>query len=235
VPERFYIDPYQTRLDTTVVRQDEHGGLVLADTIFYPLGGGQPADTGRLLTPDGGCYPIVNTLRDDETRTITHCLAEAPQLAPGTPVTLELDWDRRYRHMRMHTCQHLLSVVLPYEVTGGNLNTEGGRMDFNLPEGVTLDKEQIQREVDRLIAEDHPVKLRLTSSEALRAQPELIKTMTAPPPLDADEIHLVEIEGVDLQSCAGTHVKRTAEVGQVQVRKIENKGARNKRVHIVLL
>lgn len=235
MPERFYIDPYQTRLETSVVSQDEHGGLVLADTIFYPLGGGQPADTGRLLTQDGACYPIVNTLRDDATRRITHCLADAPQLAPGTPVTLELDWERRYRHMRMHTCQHLLSVVLPYEITGGNLTTEGGRMDFNLPEGVTLDKESIQRELDRMVAAATPVHLRLTSSEALRAQPELVKTMTAPPPLDADEIHLVEIEGIDLQSCAGTHVRNTAEVGQVLVKKIENKGARNKRVHVALL
>lgn len=235
MPERFYIDPYQTRLETTVVRQDEHGGLILADTIFYPLGGGQPADTGRLHTADGGCYPIVNTLRDDATREITHCLAEAPRLAPGTPVTLELDWERRYRHMRMHTCQHLLTVVLPYEVTGGNLNTEGGRMDFNLPEGVTLDKAQIQDALDRLIAANYPVHLRLSSSEALRAQPELVKTMSAPPPLDAEEIHLVEIEGLDLQSCAGTHVRGTSEIGPVQVRKIENKGARNKRVHLALL
>jgi misacylated tRNA(Ala) deacylase len=150
-------------------------------------------------------------------------------------VTLELDWARRYRHMRMHTCQHLLSVVLPYEVTGGNLNEEGGRMDFNLPEGVTLDKETIQRELDRLIAEDHAVRLHMTTSAALRAQPELVKTMTAPPPMDADEVHLVEIDGVDLQSCAGTHVRSTAEVGQVVVKKIENKGARNKRVHLTLL
>lgn len=230
--ERFYFDCYQTRLDTTVVSQDEHG-VVLADTIFYPLGGGQPADTGTLTTADGQCTPIVNTLRDADTRLITHCLAGAPALPPGTPVTIELNWERRHRHMRMHTCQHLLSVVLPIEITGGNLTEEGGRMDFNLPEGMVLDKQLIQQQLDQLIAEDHPVHLRLTSGDALKAQPELVKTMSAPPPLDLDEVHLVEIEGVDLQSCAGTHVKSTGEIGKVVVKKIENKGARNKRVHVV--
>lgn len=230
--ERFYLDPYLTRLNTTVVSQDEQG-VVLADTIFYPLGGGQPADTGTLTTPDGHCYPIVNTLRNADSRSITHCLGEAPTLPAGTPVTIELDWDRRHRHMRMHTCQHLLSVVLPIEITGGNLTTEGGRMDFNLPEGMVLDKQAIQQELDRLIAEDHAVSLRLISSAELKAQPELVKTMSAPPPMDVDEVHLVEIEGVDLQSCAGTHVRHTGEIGKVIVKKIENKGARNKRVHVV--
>jgi len=136
--------------------------------------------------------------------------------------------------MRMHTCQHLLSVVLPIEITGGNLTTEGGRMDFNLPEGMVLDKQTIQQELDRLIAADYPVKLRLISNAELKAQPELVKTMSAPPPQDVDEVHLVEIEGLELQSCAGTHVRHTAEIGKVVVKKIENKGARNKRVHLVL-
>ena len=231
--ERFYIDPYQTSLETTVVAQDEHG-VILADTIFYPLGGGQPADTGTLVTPDGSCYPIVNTLRADDTRLITHCLAASAELPVGSPVTINLDWERRYRHMRMHTCQHLLSVVLPIEITGGNLTTEGGRMDFNLPEGMVLDKQTIQQELDRLIAADYPVKLRLISNAELKAQPELVKTMSAPPPQDVDEVHLVEIEGLYLQSCAGTHVRHTAEIGKVVVKKIENKGARNKRVHLVL-
>jgi len=230
--ERFYIDPYQTTLETTVVSQDELG-VVLADTIFYPLGGGQPADTGTLTTQDGVCYPIVNTLRDPDTRLITHCLAEAPALPVGSTVTIELNWERRHRHMRMHTCQHLLSVVLPIEITGGNLTEEGGRMDFNLPEGMVLDKSAIQQELDRLIREDHQVNLKLVPGAALRDQPELIKTMSAPPPLELDEIHLVEIEGIDLQSCAGTHVRHTGEIGKVLVKKIENKGARNKRVHVV--
>lgn len=231
--ERFYIDPYQTTLQTTVVRQDAHG-VVLADTIFYPLGGGQPADTGTLCTEDGSCYPIVNTVRDPDSREIVHCLGSTPQLQAGSRVTLELDWARRHRHMRMHTCQHLLTVVLPYEVTGGNLTEEGGRMDFNLPEGVTLDKARIQQQLDRLIAEDRPVHMRLTSRETLLAQPDLVKTLTAPPPEGVDEVHLVEIEGLDLQSCAGTHVAHTAEIGKVLIKKIENKGARNKRVHVLL-
>ncbi|WP_283148889.1 alanyl-tRNA editing protein [Silvimonas soli] len=233
--ERFYIDPYQTTLQTTVMRHDD-AGLVLGDTLCYPLGGGQPGDTAQLALADGGVLAITDTRRDKATREIVHLLeADAPRLAEGTAVTLTLDWARRHRHMRVHTCLHLLSVVIKAGVTGGNLTTESGRLDFDLPEGMELDREFIESELNRLISEDHPVAVQMTSGAALKRQPELIKTMSVTPPLELPEIRLIAIEGIDLQPCGGTHVQRTGEIGAVMVKKIESKGARNKRVVLALL
>jgi misacylated tRNA(Ala) deacylase len=160
--------------------------------------------------------------------------AGSPQLAAGSAVTLQLDWARRHRHMRVHTCLHLLSCVIRAGVTGGNLTADSGRLDFDLPEGMELDRDHIERELNALIAANHAVTVQMTSGEALRAQPELIKTMSVTPPLDLPEIRLIAIDGIDLQPCGGTHVRQTGEIGQVLVKKIESKGARNKRVVIAL-
>ncbi|XLM23231.1 alanyl-tRNA editing protein, partial [Chromobacterium piscinae] len=225
---------YQTRLATRVVRHDD-AGLVLEDTLCYPLGGGQPGDSATLTLADGGTLRIADTRRDRETRAILHQTEGDIRLAPGTEVTLDLDWDRRYRHMRIHTCMHLLGVVIKAGVTGGNMTAESGRLDFSLPEGMELDKEEIEAELNRLVEADLPVAVKMTSGEALQAQPELIRTMSVTPPLHLPEIRLIEIEGVDLQPCGGTHLARTGEVGRVRVKKIENKGARNKRVVLELV
>ncbi|GGY07662.1 alanyl-tRNA editing protein [Paludibacterium paludis] len=231
--EQFYRDPYQRVLETRVLRHDEQG-LVLEDTLCYPLGGGQPGDSATIRAT-GVELKVTDTRRDRESREIRHQVPDAGGLLPpGTAVSLELDWERRHRHMRIHTCLHLLSVVIPVPVTGGNLNDETGRLDFNLPEGMELDKAVIEEGINRLITENHPVEIIMTSGEALKAQPELIKTMSCTPPLELPEIRLVNIPGVDLQPCGGTHVARTGEIGRVEVRKIENKGARNKRVVIAL-
>jgi len=234
MPERFYLDPYQTTLHTTVLSHDERG-LVLADTLCYPLGGGQPGDTATLQLADGSQLAITDTRRDKASREIVHQLtAGSPQLAAGSAVTLQLDWARRHRHMRVHTCLHLLSCVIRAGVTGGNLTADSGRLDFDLPEGMELDRDHIERELNALIAANHAVTVQMTSGEALRAQPELIKTMSVTPPLDLPEIRLIAIDGIDLQPCGGTHVRQTGEIGQVLVKKIESKGARNKRVVIAL-
>lgn len=234
MPERFYLDPYQTTLDTTVISHDERG-IVLADTLCYPLGGGQPGDTATLALADGSTLAITDTRRDKTTREILHLpAAGCPQLAAGSVVTLQLDWARRHRHMRVHSCLHLLSCVVRAGVTGGNLSSETGRLDFDVPEGMVLDAAHIERELNALIAANHAVSVQMTSGEALRAQPELIKTMSVTPPLELPEIRLIAIAGVDLQPCGGTHVRHTGEIGQVVVKKIESKGARNKRVVIAL-
>lgn len=234
MPERFYLDPYQTTLHTTVLSHDERG-LVLADTLCYPLGGGQPGDTATLQLADGSQLAITDTRRDKASREIVHQLAAgSPLLAAGSAVTLQLDWARRHRHMRVHTCLHLLSCVIRAGVTGGNLTADSGRLDFDLPEGMELDRDHIERELNALIAANHAVTVQMTSGEALRAQPELIKTMSVTPPLDLPEIRLIAIDGIDLQPCGGTHVLQTGEIGQVLVKKIESKGARNKRVVIAL-
>ncbi|GGX82233.1 alanyl-tRNA editing protein [Vogesella alkaliphila] len=232
--EQFNLDAYQRTLDTQVLQHDAHG-LVLADTLCYPLGGGQPGDRATLTLADGRQLAVHDTRRDKESRRIVHQFdADAPLLAPGTPLTLTLDWARRYRHMRVHTCLHLLSVVIKAGVTGGNLSADGGRLDFDLPEGMQLEPQAIEQALNELIARDLPVSVKMTSGAALQAQPELIKTMSVTPPLHLPEIRLIEIDGVDLQPCGGTHVARTGEIGRVLVKKIESKGARNKRVVIAL-
>ncbi|BBF86792.1 Ser-tRNA(Ala) deacylase [Aquitalea magnusonii] len=234
MPERFYLDPYQTTLQTTVIRHDD-AGLVLADTLCYPLGGGQPGDTATLTLADGSTLAISDTRRNRETREILHITAaDAPRLTAGSAVTLTLDWVRRHRHMRVHTGLHLLSVVIKAGVTGGNLTAEGGRLDFDLPEGMELDKDEIEAGLNALVAQDLAVSIQMTSGEALKARPELIKTMSVTPPLELPEIRLIEIDGVDLQPCGGTHVRRTGEIGRLLVKKIESKGARNKRVVVTL-
>jgi misacylated tRNA(Ala) deacylase len=134
--------------------------------------------------------------------------------------------------MRMHTALHLLSAVLPYPVTGGQIEEDRGRLDFDIPEA-GLDRDAITAEINRLIDEDHPVAIRWITEAELDARPELVKTMAVAPPRGTGQVRLVEIEGCDLQPCGGTHVRSTAEIGAVAVDRIEKKGAKNRRVRLV--
>ena len=231
--ELFYSDPYLRSCETQVLRHDE-AGLVLADTVCYPVGGGQPGDTGTLRLADGRAWPIIDTRRDRETREILHQLpADAPRLATGTAVTLTLDWERRHRHMRMHTGLHLLGSLIKAGVTGGNLTDHGGRLDFDLSGlDIALDAGELTADLRRLVAADAPLRISHISGAEVAAQPELIRTMSVTPPLHLPQIRLVEIEGVDLQPCGGTHVARTGEIGALRVSRIENKGSHNKRVAV---
>jgi misacylated tRNA(Ala) deacylase len=227
--ELFTEDAYLRRAQARVLRHDE-AGLVLDATLFYPLGGGQPGDTGAVVLEDGRRLAVTDTRRDRQTREIASVLAaDAPWLAPGTPVELELDWDRRHRHMRMHTALHLLSAVIKAGVTGGNLTDRGGRLDFDAGD-LHLDAQDITLRLRGLVDADRPVHVRSISGDELRAQPELIRTMSVSPPLDVPVVRLIEIEATDLQPCGGTHVARTGEIGALRVGRIENKGARNRRV-----
>jgi misacylated tRNA(Ala) deacylase len=227
--ELFNDDAYLRRAQARVLRHDE-AGLVLDATLFYPLGGGQPGDIGTVVLEDGRRLPVTDTRRDRQTRQVTSFLdPDAPLLAPGTPVGLELDWERRHRHMRMHTALHLLSAVIKAGVTGGNLGDRSGRLDFDAGE-LRLDAGEITGRLQALVAADRPVHVRCISGDELRAQPELIRTMSVSPPLDVPMVRLIEIEGTDLQPCGGTHVSRTGEIGALRVGRIENKGARNRRV-----
>lgn len=232
--ELFNDDAYARACRAKVVDHDD-AGVALDATVFYPLGGGQPGDTGHLVMADGARIAIVDTRRNRETGAIVHVLpADAPSIAPGTPVELELDWPRRHRHMRMHTALHLLSAVIKAGVTGGNLSDRSGRLDFDAA-GMTLDAEAITAELNTLIAADLPVRVRTIPGAELRAQPELIKTLSVQPPMDAPWVRLIDIEGADLQPCGGTHVARTAEIGAVRVSKIESKGSRNRRVVLAFI
>ena len=229
--ERFHEDSYLQQCEAVVLRHDE-AGLVLDATVFYPLGGGQPGDSGVAILADGTRVAITDTRRDRDTRDIVHQVAaDVPRLAPGTVLTLQLDWERRHRHMRMHTCLHLLSAVIKAGVTGGNLTDRGGRLDFDAA-GMALDADAIGAALQDLVDADLAVHVSHISGSELAAQPELIRTMAVTPPLHLPDIRLIEVEGADLQPCGGTHVAHTGEIGAVRVARIGSKGAHNRRVAI---
>lgn len=205
-------------------------GVVLDRTVFYPLGGGQPGDAGVLRGRHRREWAVVDTRKGEGGR-ILHVLApgvEPP--APGELVNAELDWSRRHAHMRMHTCLHLLGSVLRYGVTGGQVGADKGRLDFDTQD--EIDRDRVTAEVNALIAANHPVEPRWVDEAELDRQPELVRTMSVQPPRGVGRIRLLEIPGVDLQPCGGTHVAATGEIGAVVVTKVENKGKRNKRVYI---
>ncbi len=207
-------------------------GVRLEATIFYPRGGGQPGDRGRLKRRDGGVLEVIDTVKDPESGDILHRLAEGSERPqPGETVTLEIDWARRHRLMRMHSCMHLLCAVIPAPVTGGSVRDDGSaRLDFDLPD--PPDREQLEAALNELIAADRPVSASWISDAELDAQPELVRTMSVQPPRGSGRVRLIEIQGVDLQPCGGTHVARTGEIGPVRIRKIEKKGRQNRRITV---
>ena len=228
----FRDQPYEKSCDATVVAVDG-SGIRLDRTVFYPMGGGQPGDVGLLRPESGSKIRIVDTRKGESHEDVVHVPEEGAALpAVGTKVTLELDWQRRHRLMRMHSCLHLLCAVVSGDVTGGQISDGKGRLDFNLPD-TQLDKEQITSELNRLIDEDHAVQPRWISDEELAANPDLVRTMSVKPPSGSGKVRLLDIPGVDLQPCGGTHVARTGEIGKVRVGKIENKGRQNRRVNII--
>ncbi|MDX1513250.1 MAG: alanyl-tRNA editing protein [Gammaproteobacteria bacterium] len=229
--ELFRKDAYLKECEAQVVRVDDQG-IVLDRTVFYPMGGGQPGDRGVLELLEGGePVPISDTRKADD-GAILHVPAEPiPDGFAGSRVRAVIDWERRYRLMRTHTLLHLLCALIPAGVTGGSVREGTGRLDFDLPES-NLDKVALSEELNRLVAEDHGVRPRWISDEELEAQPELVRTMSVKPPMGQGQVRLLEIEGVDLQPCGGTHVRRTGEIGRVAVRKIESKGRQNRRIVI---
>ena len=228
--ELFREDSYLQECDAVVVRADVCA-VVLDRTVFYPMGGGQPGDTGCISWGDTRAA-VVDT-RYSEDGSICHVLEEgAPTPAIGDDVHIVLDWERRYRHMRMHTAMHLLGSVLRFGVTGGNISAQKSRLDFDMED--TVDKEAVAAAMAELVAADHAVSCRWISEEELDAQPDLVRTMSVQPPRGKGSIRLLEIEGVDLQPCGGTHLRSTSEVGAVRIGKVEKKGKRNRRVYIHL-
>jgi len=233
----FRDDAYLAETEAKVVGIGERGGLVLDRTIFYPTGGGQPGDGGWLYGVDGLPRPIQTAIWDDAAKTIVgHVLATVPEEAlpspqPGDHVRLKLDWPVRHRRMRMHTGLHLLSVALPYPVTGGAIGEDESRLDFDIPDG-GLDKDALNIRLAEMIAIDAPVTERWISDAELDANPGLVKTMSVQPPRGSGRIRLVAIGDIDLQPCGGTHVRRTGEIGGLVVSSIEKKGKLNRRVRL---
>jgi len=226
----FRDDAYLTECEATVLESSD-GAVILDRTVFYAMGGGQPGDTGRIRW-SGGEAPVVDTRYGDR-GAIRHIIDEDAEPPPaGVNVKVEIDWDRRYLHMRMHTALHLLGAVLKYGVTGGNIGTDRSRLDFDMQD--TVDKDEVTAKLRELVAADKPVSCRWITDEELAEQPDLVRTMSVQPPKGAGKVRLLEIEGVDLQPCGGTHLKSTGEVGDVRVAKVEKKGAKNRRVYIEL-
>jgi misacylated tRNA(Ala) deacylase len=232
----FRTDPYRATLRTRVLALTEEGGIVPAASNFYPTGGGQPGDSGH-LTWEGGRIAIATTLKGEGGAVVL--LPAEPGVMPpdGAEVDLALNWPRRHVHMRMHTALHLLSVVVPLPVTGGAIAEGRGRLDFDMPEPPG-DGYRIERDLNALIARDLPVTDDWITDAELEANPGLVKTMSVRPPTGQGRVRLVRIgagaDQVDLQPCGGTHVARTAEIGEVEIGKIEKKGKLNRRVSLIL-
>ena len=226
----FRDDSYLKECEASVVAADDEA-IVLDRTIFYTMGGGQPGDSGRISWA-GGSAAVTDT-RHGERGAIRHLIEPGSTLPEiGAAVTASLDWDRRYLHMRMHTALHLLGSVLRYGVTGGNISAAKSRLDFDMED--TVDKEQVTADIQALVAANHAISCRWITDAELDAQPELVRTMSVQPPRNAGQVRLLEIEGIDLQPCGGTHLQSTGEVGQVKIGKVEKKGRRNRRVSILL-
>jgi misacylated tRNA(Ala) deacylase len=231
--ELFREDAYAKECEATVSEVDERG-IQLDRTVFYAAGGGQPGDTGNLRCDDGRQVAITDTVKSTGSGLHLHVPAEGgPVLAAGDRVIAKIDWDRRFAHMRMHSALHLLCAVVGGGVTGGSIGAEKSRLDFDLPD-TSLDKERIAADLNRLVAEDHSVDAQWITEEELAANPDLVRTMSVKPPLGLGRVRLMEIPGVDLQPCGGTHVRRTGEIGRLRVGKIENKGRHNRRINIHL-
>lgn len=231
--ELFRDDSYMKTCNAEVISIDENG-IELDQTVFYAMGGGQLGDTGVIRQADGSEVVITDTRKDRETGRYCHVTESSDGLAVGDLVTAEIDWDRRYRLMRMHTACHLLCAAIDGGVTGGSVGPDKSRLDFDLQD-TALDKEAINATINRLVEEDHELEIKWITDEEMAANQDLVRTMSVKPPSGSGRVRLMKIgEQVDLQPCGGTHVKRTSEIGRLEVGKIENKGKHNRRVNIRL-
>lgn len=231
--ELFRNDSYLKSCEATVTMIDDRG-VQVNQSVCYPHGGGQLGDRGRLLLADGASIAISDTQKDRDTGEQLHIVdsAQAQQLSVGDTINMEVDWERRYKLMRFHSCLHLVCAIIDAPVNGGSIQIDRARLDFDLKE--PLDKVELTEKLNAHIAKDAAISMRWISDAELDAHPELVRTMSVKPPRNAEgTIRLVEIDGIDLQACGGTHVAKTREIGEMLVRKIENKGKQNRRITVV--
>lgn len=227
----FRDDAYQQSCRARVLAAAEHR-VELDRSVFYPAGGGQPGDTGALRLADGRELRVIDTRKGEGADSVVHLLDPAgPMPAIGEDLEAVLDWERRYAHMRIHTCLHVLSCVVVAPVTGGNIAADKGRLDFDIDMSL-LDAQRIETGVNELIARAVDTETVWITDEQLDAQPELVKTMSVQPPRGAGRVRLLQISGIDLQPCGGTHVRNIGEIGRIKVLRIRSEGRRNKRVEI---
>lgn len=232
-------DAYLRDCTAQVLTINGRSDVILDRTVFYAAAGGQPGDKGVLETEDGRSCPIATTAYDTDRSTIVHVPAEGAALpTPGQSVRAVLDWDNRFKLMRMHTCLHLLCSLVEFPVTGGQVGTEEGRLDFDIEDASAVDKDKLTADLNALIVADHPVTERWISDTELEANPGLVRTMAVKPPMGSGRVRLVAVGengAVDLQPCGGTHVSSTGEIGRVVVTRIEKKGKLNRRIRVAFV
>jgi misacylated tRNA(Ala) deacylase len=232
--ELLFRDDAYLKTATARVVAVRDGKVELDRTIFYPLGGGQPGDTGFLIRDNGRRIAVADTRKGEAPGAVAHVLAAGESLPePGESVGLEIDWDRRYALMRLHTALHVMSCVVIAPVTGGNIAPDKARLDFDI-DITLLDADRIAQGTNELIARGVATETVWITDEELDARPELVKTMSVQPPRGAGRVRLLKIPDIDLQPCGGTHVANIAEIGGIRVLRIRNEGKRNKRVEIAL-
>jgi misacylated tRNA(Ala) deacylase len=228
-------DAYLRDCTAQVLAVNERGGIILDRTVFYAAAGGQPGDKG-VIEIDGGSCPIATTVYDADKSTIVHVPAEgASRPAPGQNVRASLDWGFRGPLMRMHTCLHLLCSLVPFPVTGGQVNPDDSRLDFDIDDPSAVDKDKLTADLNALVAADYSVSERWITDTELEANPGLVRTMSVKPPVGTGRVRLVligENGAIDMQPCGGTHVRRTGEIGPVVVTRIEKKGKLNRRIRV---
>ena len=226
----FLEDSYLKEFEAKIININDNK-IILDKTALYAKSGGQPGDTGSLIFNDKK-IDIIDTFYDQE-KNIIHVCDNANKLEKNLSIKVKINWNRRYKFMRMHSALHLLCALIPYEVTGGQINFEKSRLDFN-DQDKKIQKEEIQAQINNLMIKDHQITYKWISNEELNRNPELVRTMSVKPPKTNNNIRLVKIGNIDLQPCGGTHVNSTKEIGEIIIGKIENKGKMNRRVNILL-
>ncbi len=227
----FEKDAYLKEFESEIIKiNKEENTIKLNDTAFYAKSGGQPGDKGKIIINDQK-IEVLDTVKNNGE--IVNIVNDTTKMQENTKVIGKIDWDIRYKHMRMHTALHLMCSIIPLGVTGGQIGFEKSRLDFNDPEK-QINKEELEEKINLLVDENHLVTSEIIEGKILDKKPELIRTMSVKPPQVDGKIRLIRIGGIDLQPCGGTHVKSTTEIGKIKIGKIENKGKMNRRVNLFL-
>ena len=227
----FEQNAYTKEIETKIKEIDpENKTIELEDAIFYGKSGGQPGDEGEIIA-DGQKIKVNETIKAGES--IKNILENFNGLRKDQKIIAKINWDKRYKYMRMHSALHLMCASIPLGVTGGQIGYEKSRLDFNDPDK-EIKKEELQEKINTLMRDDHEITYEYIDSKILESQPELVRTMSVKPPSIDGKLRFVKIGNVDFQPCGGTHVKSTKEIGKITIGKIENKGRMNRRVNILI-
>ncbi len=227
----FEKDAYLKEFESKIININrENKTIELEDTAFYAKGGGQPGDTG-IIEIEGKEIEVIDTIKIEES--IFNIVDNIQDAKKDKKLTAKINWNKRYKHMRMHSALHLMCSIIPLDVTGGQIGFEKSRLDFNDPKK-TINKEEIEEKINSLVRENHFISYEYLDGKILEDKPEIVRTMSVKPPKTNGEVRLVKIGNIDYQPCGGTHVKSTIEIGEIKISKVENKGRMNRRINILL-